>query len=198
MTKYKLVKELPTFEIGDKFFISNNGNLCLEEEPYIVAYSKSTLKKYPHILTEWFEEIPEETKTVWDLEDGDDIWVISEGRIFDGVWGCTDYLPGHNDHLPGRNVGDVFLTKEEAEKELARRKAKQILLRDTKGFRPNWQDENQKKWFVRYNHIANEFATVWDDVNNYSEVIYYHSETDAKASLNKHRLEYLTLFGVEE
>lgn len=194
MTKYKLVKELPTFEIGDKFFISNNGNLCLEEEPYIIAYSKSTLKKYPHILTEWFEEIPEGPKMLDNLKDGDQWWYIFPGSSELLIY-STHFIDGINIY---RNLGLAFLTREDAEKELARRKAKQILLRDTKGLKPNWKDENQKKWFVRYNHIANEFATVWDDVNNYSEVIYYHSETDAKASLNKHRLEYLTLFGVEE
>ena len=56
MKKYKLVKDLPTFKAGDIFYLSGMGNLFHESEG-VVAYSWSTIDKFPNILTDWFEEI---------------------------------------------------------------------------------------------------------------------------------------------
>lgn len=198
MKTYKLLKDLPTFKAGKKFFLDGSNALWSldgydeDHEPIskVCAFSADTLKKFPNILKEWFEEIPERPKTVWDLEDGDDIWVINEGRIFEGVWGCADYSPE-------RDAGDVFLIREDAEKELARRKAKVILERDTKGFRPNWQDATQAKWAVYYDHEYSKLFSL-SDFDTQSDEIYFASKMEAKESMAKHRKEWLTVLGVEE
>lgn len=62
MKRYKLKKDLPTFKAGGTFHINVKGNLVSDNEPSkgIVAYSKSTLDKFPSILTDWFEEYEEQ------------------------------------------------------------------------------------------------------------------------------------------
>ena len=54
--RYKLKRDLPTFKAGDIFYLSGMGNLFHESEG-VVAYSWSTIDKFPNILTDWFEEI---------------------------------------------------------------------------------------------------------------------------------------------
>lgn len=195
MKNYKLIRELPMFKAGDGgFYLDSDGNLahCASNAGEAV-YPAPVLARHPEILQDWFEETKENPETVYGLEYGDKCWMRDVNlQPLQIEWRGTPY----DNQL--RDLGLIFLSKEDLENDNTWQRAKQILLRDTKGFKPNWKDENQKKWFVRYNHIANEFAIVWDDVNQYSEVIYYRSETDAKASLIKHCLEYLTLFGVEE
>lgn len=61
MKRYKLKKDLPTFKAGGTFHINDKGNLVSDNESSkgIVAYSKSTLDKFPSILTDWYEEYEE-------------------------------------------------------------------------------------------------------------------------------------------
>ena len=54
--RYKLKRDLPTFKAGDIFYLSGMGNLFHESDG-VVAYSWSTIDKFPNILTDWFEEI---------------------------------------------------------------------------------------------------------------------------------------------
>lgn len=195
MTKlYRLKKDLPTFKAGDIFTLADNEDLYKDigEQIPIHAYTASTLVKFPNILTDWFEEIPEPQKTVWDLKSGDDIWVIAEGIVFGGTWGYSDYEPE-------RDAGDVFLHREEANKELARRKAKQVLLRDTKGFKPDWSEHNLKleKWYVAWS-IQGGFLEI-DYTNFYRDNrIYFATKEDAEASIKIHEKEWKIYLGVEE
>lgn len=66
-SRYKLTKELPTFNVGDEFFLDPYGGLWLDEkingEPNtsrVMAYNSKTLKKFPNILRDWFEPVEEE------------------------------------------------------------------------------------------------------------------------------------------
>ena len=54
--RYKLKRDLPTFKAGDIFYLSSMGNLFHESDD-VVAYSWSTIDKFPNIMTDWFEEI---------------------------------------------------------------------------------------------------------------------------------------------
>ena len=63
-------------------------------------------------------------KTVWDLEKGDTYYFIETNG---GVYSCY-WLPDKND-LCRIEFGNVFLTKEEAEFELERRKCEAIMLK---------------------------------------------------------------------
>ena len=56
MKRYELKRDLPTFKAGEIFYLSDMGNL-IHESDGVVAYSWSTIDKFPNILTDWFEEI---------------------------------------------------------------------------------------------------------------------------------------------
>jgi hypothetical protein len=62
-------------------------------------------------------------------------------------------------------AGNIFQTKEEAEKELAKRKAIVTIKRyisDTFGvFEPDWSDKDQNKYWILYNHQDNKFTIDW-------------------------------------
>lgn len=64
MKYYRLTKDLPTFKAGELFFINNYGQLVSNENKSIVAYSAATLKKFPNILEEWFEETEKPTRDI--------------------------------------------------------------------------------------------------------------------------------------
>ena len=59
LKQYKLKRDLPTFKAGSEFILCC-GNLIevkTDDTLGVCAYSGSTLKKFPNILTDWFEEI---------------------------------------------------------------------------------------------------------------------------------------------
>lgn len=61
MKRYKLLKDLPNFNAGDEFYLDSNNDLRLKGSD-AMAYNHHTLEKFPNILTDWFKEIPEESK----------------------------------------------------------------------------------------------------------------------------------------
>ncbi len=67
MKRYKLKKDLPTLNAGDEFYLGDTKNLYLKDSN-IMAYSYTTLEKFPNILKDWFEEIPENKR--WRAEFG--------------------------------------------------------------------------------------------------------------------------------
>lgn len=148
---------------------------------------------FPGLLEEWFEEIPEEPKTVWGLKEGDRYWFIRTNNwVDDCMWNDSQYDIGC------RVGGNCFLTKEEAEKELAHRKAKAILERDTKGFKPDWNISNQCRWYVCYNHYGKWLKIDKDfSLFNYGNLCFATKE-DAEASIKAHEKEWKTYLGVEE
>lgn len=201
MKRYKLLKNLPTFEAGDEFVLRNNGNLYLDVADAskntnhcakeVCAYCKITLDNFPNILTDWFEEIPEHPKTVWDLEERGIYYNIDRsGDIYSYIW--ENDITDNN----RRDIGNCFLTREEAEKELARRKAKVILGRDTKGFKPDWGD-GVSKYYIYYD-TKNDILDV-DLVDSMLEgLIYFPTREDAEASIESHEEEWKIYLGVEE
>lgn len=64
MKYYQLKKDLPTFKVGDIFELRENGCLYLHDnednrhwQPDVMAYHSRTLKNFPNILKDWFEDI---------------------------------------------------------------------------------------------------------------------------------------------
>ena len=77
-------------------------------------------------------------------------------------------------------------------------KAVAVLRDDTKGFKANWKDPDQKVWVVRYDRCGGklviDFFTQWD----FRAVIPFATKADAEASIENHKREWLTFFNVEE
>lgn len=201
MKKYRLKKDLPTFDLptfkaGDEFELSENGNLYMinpHPATRICAYTKDNLVKFPNILTDWFEEIPEQPKTIWDLEDGDKYFDIDRlGVISQQTWNSSFF------DKQCRGIGNVFSTTKEAQKELAWRRAKQILLRDTKGFKPDWRNPNQDKYHVVYmNNYAKCKLQVAREVLIQMYDLWFATIEDTQASIKSHEKEWKIYLGVE-
>lgn len=181
MTIYNVLKE----------FVSSDGayihKVNTKYKPSKSSSRTANLKRLGYI-----EGIPDEPKTIWDLEGDDYCWVIHNDSIYVGHWCNVIHA------VDKRNVGDIYLTEKEAKKELAQRKAKQILIRDTKGFKPNIYDFGQNRYYVSYNPISKVLYSVRERDNDVSHEIIFITITDAIESIEKHEKEWLTYLGVEE
>lgn len=202
MKRYKLLKDLPTFKAGEKFFISESGNLIAGtpsnpkqitvETSYglpmkidLMAYAQETLEEFPNILTDWFEEI-EETKTFFLI--------------------CDIYCTALEDNTKSRedwqiknlkSIGNFFETREEAEKYLEFLKARTIIKQDAKGFKPDWNNGDEAKFFGYWDFIFEEPGCGLD-YRAKTPNVYFQSSKDIKESFKKHPEEwriYLTYEG---
>lgn len=194
MKRYKLKKDLPKFKAGEVFEISSKGNLvkrrpCISD--CIVAYSAKELKDFPEILRDWFVETQEQPKTVFDLKAGDVCYKISGTIISKCEWKDCEGL------ISRRSIGDITLTKKEAEEKVAWRKAREILLRDAKWYKPDWSDIHQGKWVVCYDHILKALDVSYNSISQKCH-IYFATMSDARTSAKAHPNEWKTYLGVEE
>lgn len=156
---------------------------------------------YIHRLLDYafIERISEQPKTVWDLKEGDNFYFID---WYGNTGGCASMRIQDLSRMRHyREVGNCFLTLEECRRELARRKAKVILERDTKGFKPDWSKTcpSEDKWVytVVYNHnykrlVANGYA-----IKQFPCEIWFATEEDTEASIKAHPEEWKTYLGVE-
>lgn len=153
MKRYKLKRGLPTFKAGEIFYISDAGNL-LRESDNIAAYSWTTLDKFPNILTDWFEEIEEQTR--WKPE-ADQKYYFSDND------GSVGYNRWDGDHIDRNRleIGNCFQTVEEAEKAVERLKAWERLKNAGLKFK-DWNKRNYDRTFcinaeVEHDVVAFEF-----------------------------------------
>lgn len=111
MTKYKLLKDLPTFKAGDIFEIDNDRNLYLIDKKdsrhwceRVMAYHHKTLERFPNILEEWFEKI--EDDRYWCI----DFTEATVGGVFTTEYDYESEMDRFNN-----KIGNKFETKEGAE-----------------------------------------------------------------------------------
>ena len=202
MKRYKLLKDLPTFKAGQLAYISKTGNLIAgtpenqkttETGLIIMIYHETTLKKFPNILTEWFEEIEEPTDSIhWKPKHGDEYFWIDE---------CGSILPGtfYRDSLYDQQrltFGNVYRTEKEAEKARDRRLAK-VRLRQTSDFKPD-PNKGELGWIVGYSCRAKKLAVERFIYSYYGETIHYKTAEDAKKSIKENREDWLKYFGIKE
>lgn len=189
MKRYKLKKDLPTFKAGEIFYLSDNVNL-LRESDNIHAYSWSTIDKFPNILTDWFEEIKETTS--WKPEKHDWCWYISAcGALNDFNYNSS---PEQQQYVA---IGNCFQTKEEAERVIEYLKA----LAAVRGDKTSKFVEGNENWHVCYETRGNYFyprCNFCDETNGIFGLPYFATEEDARRSIELHKNEWLTIFGVEE
>lgn len=184
MKAYKVLKEFPSSDGG-----------CIHKEGSRYKPTKSASRTANLERLGYIEEIPEQPKTVWDLKEGDNYYFIdtigNTGGCFSAREEDLKYMRRY------REVGNCFLTLKEAENELARRKAKQILLRDTKGFKPDWFDNDQGKYGIAYNAVGDRLIIQVEYGYCFAE-IYFATKEDAKASIKTHSDAWKAYLGVEK
>ena len=190
MKRYRLKRDIPVFKAGEVFYLSDGGNLFRESDN-VPVYGRTIIDKNPSILTEWFEEIKE--STLWKPEMSHDYYYISgDGHVYDNSWDDSRFVDN------GRfDIGNCFQTKEEAKKAVEYLKALAIVRGDaTTKF-----VKGKRNWYVYYDAVYK-----WlDIVSNFSDIKngifglpYFSTEEDARMSIETHRKEWLTIFGVNE
>lgn len=99
------------------------------------------------------EKIPQKPKTAWDLKEGDDYYYIDMcGNVdittfgISGCWADKKMI----------EIGNAFLTKEEAEFEVERRKCEAILLKYGTRDLMSFGDKYTKKYYIQYDYDVNE------------------------------------------
>ena len=201
MKRYKLLKDLPTFKAGQLAYISKTGNLIAgtpenqettETGLIIMIYHETTLKKFPNILTEWFEEVEEPIDSIqWTPKKDDEyFWMNSYGETQPDVW------DGDSIDSMRLALGMVYCTEEECEKAKERRLAK-VRLQRTSTFEPDFENGNGG-WVVFYSYADKELHSMRDSCTDSGELVRYATEEDAKKSIRENERDWKIYFGIEE
>lgn len=201
MKRYKLLKDLPTFKAGQLAYISKTGNLIAgtpenqkttETGLIIMIYHETTLKKFPNILTEWFEEIKEPTDSVhYKPKDGDDYFYISDyGNVGWEVWSDKHI---DNERLA---LGFIYRTEKEVEKARERRLA-EVRLQRTSDFKPDFEN-GEGGWVVFFGYMHKDLFPIRGGYSDSGEPVRYATEEDARKSIKENERDWLTYFGVKE
>ena len=154
MKRYKLKRDLPTFKAGDRFVLIDSGSL-IHESDGVVAYSWTTLDKFPNILTDWFEEINESTR--WKPDRNQKYYYLgNSGSVYYDTW--ANGSPIDNGRF---EIGNCFQTEEEAEQAVEKLKAWKRLKDSGLKFK-DWNKSNYDRTFcvnaeVEHDVAASEF-----------------------------------------
>ena len=189
MKRYELKKDLPTFKAGEIFYLSEVGNL-IRESDNVPAYSWSTIEKFPNILTDWFEEVKEPTR--WKPETDQKYYFIrTSGYVYDSIWTNDSIDRGRFD------IGNCLQTEKEAKRVVEYLKALAVVRGDaTTEF-----IKGKNNYYVSYNTAFN-CLDVSDNAylikNGIFGLPYFATKEDAKRSIEQHKNEWLTIFGVKE
>lgn len=201
MKQYRLLKDLPTFKAGQLAYISKTGNLIAgtpenqkttETGLIIMIYHETTLKKFPNILTEWFEEIKEPVDNIhWKPKKDDEyFWMNSYGETQPDVW------DGDSIDIMRLALGMIYRTEEECER-ARERKLAEVRLRQTSNFKPDFEND-RGGWAVYYDYGCETLAVCGFDYYNAGEPVRYETEEDAKKSIEENEQDWKIYFGIEE
>lgn len=200
MKRYKLLKDLPTFKAGQLAYISKTGNLIAgtpesqkttETGLIIMIYHETTLKKFPNILTEWFEEIKEPTDSIhWTPKKDDEyFWMNSYGETQPDVW------DGDSIDSMRLALGMIYRTEEECER-ARERKLAEVRLRQTSNFKPDFEN-GKGGWAVYYDHGHETLAVCKLDDCNAGEPVRYATREEAEKSIEENREDWKIYFGID-
>lgn len=200
MKRYKLLKDLPTFKAGQLAYVSSLGNLMAgtPEEPEtadtglnLMMYHRGTLEKFPNILTEWFEEIEEQTDSIhWKPEYKDGYWYICiNGDIAHTCW-CN-----WESDISQYEFGALYRTQEEA-KEARDRKLAKVRLQRTSDFKPDFKS-GKGGWMVYYDHGCETLAVCELDYYDDGEIVRYKTREEAEKSIEENERDWKIYFGID-
>lgn len=189
MKKYKLLKDLPCAEAGEIFqqgYDENDkDNVYLFQGALGAKYIKIWLD-YIDDFDEWFEEVEEP-------ELPKEFFYVLINKI-----ASVNYLTYSFDEETRqeyrnivekhKSVDNYFETEEEAEEYLEYLKAKAIIKQDTKGFKPNWKN-CENKYYGYWDFGKDALGYLVSYITKYSDIC-FKTEEDIKESLKKHPEEW--------
>lgn len=181
MKRYKLKKDLPTFKVGDEFYLDSANDLRFKGSD-ITVYNDKTLEKFPNILKDWFEEIPEYKR--WRAEEDEAYYAMNRSGF---VYRVRDTRQPEDDYR--YKTGSYGRTAEELEAKREYDIARQVLLDDADGGK---FVRAEIVYYADYNSsiIANKWNVNYT-LNSYSPgKIYFKDEKSLKKSLKIHEKQW--------
>ena len=204
MKKYRLKKDLPFVKAGEILEIYHSDN-----KKYLRIFDKNKEEIYKfkvgdfvgRMHNEWFETI-EENEEIKELELPKEFFYVLINKI-----ASVNYLTFSLDeddkkkyikHIEEcKSVGNHFETEEEAEKYLEFLQARAVIKQDTKGFKPNWADEEQTKYSGCWKWLSTKLDYTYNTTYKGS-TIYFKSSEDIEESFKKHPEEWKTYLTYEQ
>lgn len=189
MKRYKLKKDIPAFKAGEVFYLSDAGNLFRENDN-VPVYGWTIIDKNPSILTDWFEQINEPTRFKPDT--GQEYYFLdSNGLVYDNTWSDDSIDRSRFD------IGNCFQSEEEIDRAVEYLEALAVVRGDATSEFVKYNDN----WFIGYDpehKSIDAFCNAYTARNGIFGLPYFATREDAQMSIEKHRNEWLTIFGVKE
>ena len=171
--------------INMKTYTLNNTQVTKEELQRII-------KENPELLEE-NTELLEEKNGRWKPEDGDRYWLVNTlGTVNNSFWGNDKYDQWR--YLQ-RNV---FETEEEAQEHLDYLNALAVIRDDAGDFEPDWDDDEQEKWYGYFSTIFKKFDVRTVNSAVCIGVIHFPSKKSIQHSQKVHRKEWEIVLGVKK
>ena len=177
---YRLLKDLPFAKAGEIF----KSKILDDGEEYLF-WGEIKTEKIEN-FDEWFEEINPTWIEHWHITHVGDI-IRESNHILREDTSIEDAR---------KEIGNSFDTEEEAEKHLEWLKARTVLIRDTKGLKPDWTNESEWGYGVCYDYYLGEIVCVRYTAVKIGE-IFFKTKEDAKNSIKNHEKEWKIYLGVE-
>ena len=89
-----------------------------------------------------------------------------------------------------KEIGNHFETTKETQECVAYLRARAIIKKDAKGFKPNWKNPSQKRFFGYFN-LIDETLCYFNAGENMESKIFFKTEEDIKKSFKKHPKEWM-------
>ena len=184
MKRYKLLKDLPFAKAGEELYLKHD-----EETGYFTLY-KDVNKMSAGDLHEGFIENFDEWFETQELKKY--YYIGSMGHIEN-----TEYQGWESSAKLRKSIGNYFETREEAEKYLEYLKAKEVIKKDTKGFKPNWRDKDEDRFMGCWDFKRKRALFDYGDAFKTPE-IYFKSREDISESFKKHPEEWKAYLTYEQ
>lgn len=197
MKRYKLLKDLPFAKAGE-VFQEWLGARNQKGERALFSKNHTDTNLWPNDIEnfdEWFEEVKEP-------ELPKEFFYVLINKI-----ASVNYLTFSFDEETRqeyrnivekhKSVDNYFETEEEAKKYLEYLKAKTIIKQDAKGFKPDWNNGDETKFFGYWDFILEE-PDCGLDYRAKTPNVYFQFSKDIKESFKKHPEEWKTYLTYEQ
>lgn len=185
MKRYKLLKDLPFAKAGEELYLkfSEDSEFFLVYKGTDKAYTAELNSEFIDNFDEWFEELPKCYFSINKFKK--EVQKVS-----------VKYHPNWViENL--KSLGLLFETEEETERHIDYLMAKEVIRQDTKGFKPDWGNFNEEKYYGVWDFDrkkADYFS--WGMYKGLD--IYFKSKEDIKESFKKHPKEWKTYLTYEQ